>query len=62
MAATLVGGHVSLIWGHLQGQEFTLVGDILCSDNATDIENIELLFGAFHICDRNLKEVTKICS
>jgi hypothetical protein len=35
------------------------VGDILCSYNATDIENIELLFVTFHIYDSNIQEVKK---
>jgi hypothetical protein len=38
---------VLLISGHIEGQEFTLVGDIVCSENGTDIESIELLFGTF---------------
>jgi hypothetical protein len=43
----------------MQGQEFTLVGDTLCSDNATDIENIEVLFGTFHVYDSSIQEVKK---
>jgi len=39
--------------------EFPLVGDILCSDNATAIEDIELLFVTFHIYDNNIQEVKK---
>jgi hypothetical protein len=69
VAATLVGGLVMyaksmlLISGHLQGQELALVREILCSYNATDVENAELLFGTFHICDSNIKQVSKfICS
>lgn len=50
---------VSVISGHMQGQEFTLMGDILCSDNAADIENIKLLFGTFRIYDSNIQKFKK---